>query len=215
MWESRWGLVTAFDWRRAHLQTCPRRSSVACSSEGAASAGACSSVAHSRYSAYCYCDRCQHWSRKCLSFPSMHPLNFGPMIVLWSSTGWFDWFWLFRLQFEESQAAFRNTRFLSVNFLRFHPTHSKHLKVRSRWEYWQPDVFTYGLGEAGLEHLNILLGGLILGNKTGNVLTILHLLMLQLRGNILVLEGGRYMLACISTARIVKLWNRQALVLLL
>ena len=63
--------------------------------------------------------------------------------------------------------------------------------------------------------MNILLGGLILGNETGNVLTILHLLMLQLRGNILVLEGGRYMLACISTARIVKLWNRQALVLLL
>ena len=216
MWGSRWGLATAFDWRRPPLQTCPRRSSVACSTEGVASAGACSAVAHSRYTAYCCYDRCQHWSRKCLSFLLMRPLNFGPESVLWSSTGWFDWFWLFRLLYEESQAAFRNTRFLSVNFSRFHPTHSKHSRVRSRCWYWQPDVFTYGLGEAGLEHLNILLGSLILGNETRNVLTILHLLMLlQLRGNVLVLEGGRYMLACIGAASVVKLWNWQALMLLL
>ena len=217
MWESRWGLATAFDWRRTPLiQTAPRKSSGACSTEGAASAAACADVAHSRYSAYCCYDRCQHWSRKCLSFLLMRPLNFGPESVLWSSISWFDWFWLFRLLYEESQAAFRNTRFLSVNFSRFHPTHSKHSRVRSRWEYCEPDVFTYGLGEAGLEHLNILLGSLILGNETGNVLTILHLLMLlHLRGNVLVLEGGRYMLACISAASVVKLWNWQALMLLL
>ena len=61
-----------------------------------------------------------------------------------------------------------------------------------------------------------MLGSLILGHEARNVLTILHLLMLlQLRGNVLVLEGGRYMLACICAASVVELWNWQALMLLL
>ena len=63
---------------------------------------------------------------------------------------------------------------------------------------------TYSFDQACLKHLNILLGSLILGHQTRNVLTVLSLM----------LEGRRYMLTLFAlTAEHPR--NGQALVLLL
>ena len=64
--------------------------------------------------------------------------------------------------------------------------------------------WTYSFDQACLKHLNILLGRLILGHQTRNVLTVLSLM----------LEGCRYMLT-LFTLTAEHPWNRQALVLLL